>query len=86
MKHYHVLCGLRGMYMPDINDVYRSKRAALSGAAWWANSYREDGCEVTGSAKRGWYHVRYEGNETAHHCIEVTDCYDRDCPDDDSDY
>ena len=67
-NHYHVLQGLRGCYMPNTNDVYRTKREAQSGAAWWAENARDEGERVVGSARSGFY-------EVGDHCsIEVTDC------------
>ena len=73
-KHYHVLCGLRGMYMPNSNDVHATRKGAESGAAWLAETYRDDGeTRVTGSARHGYYTVG--DNE----CIEITVCDAADC-------
>lgn len=38
-RHYHVLCGLRGGFMPDTNDVCNTwgeaiRQAAVEAAAW----------------------------------------------------
>lgn len=76
-KHYHVLSGLTGGYLPNTNDVYTSRKAAQSGAAWLAASYRDTEAyvfaEVTGSAKAGWYDVGR--NEY----IAITECVEEDC-------
>lgn len=78
-KHYHVLCGLRGCYMPDNNDVYRSKRAAISGAAQYAKFWND----ADYGADTGQLMVRQRGASgfylSKHHVIEVTGpCFD-DC-------
>jgi hypothetical protein len=76
MRHYHVLCGLRGCYMPNANDVHRTRTAAERGARAWAESYRDDGLKVTGSAAEGYYTV---GD---HECIEITECDYQSCMED----
>lgn len=72
MRHYHVLCGLRGCYMPDDNSVYATRKDAERSAVWLAKNAREEGERVTGSAKSGYYTVG------EHNCIEITEC-DSDC-------
>lgn len=67
--HWHVLVGLRGCYMPDTNDVYRTRRDAERGARWWAEQCRDDGeTKVRGSARAGYYTVG------EHNQIEVVHC------------
>lgn len=64
-KHYHVTMGLRGCYMPDVNDAVSSKRDALKLAAWYAKQWNEDGSsETLGEMKRvanGVYHSKHNG-------------------------
>jgi len=55
MAHSHILEGMEGGYMPDSNTLYRTKREALGGMRWSAESARGDGFAVTGSAERGFY-------------------------------
>jgi hypothetical protein len=75
-KHYHVLVGLAGLYMPNSNTVCRTRREAESNAAWWAREAREQGDKVTGSAKTGYYSVG------EHECIEITECDISECLED----
>jgi hypothetical protein len=72
-KHFHVLAGLEGMYMPNENRVYETRREAEGGARSLAQMHREEGERVTGSARSGYYTV---GD---HHSIEITDCDQADC-------
>lgn len=80
MRHYHVLMGLSGGYMPNTNDMFSSRRAAESYAASLASEARESGEHVSGSAKSGYYSV----GDTE--CIEINDCYEDGCSEDDSEY
>ena len=76
-KHYHVLFGLRGGYMPDSNEVFTNKREAERYAAWLAEDSRNQGHKVEGSAKSGLYLVG------EHLMIEVTGwCIDDECLED----
>ena len=45
-KHFHVLSGLQGMYMPDENRVYETRKEAEAGARSLAKMYRDDGERV----------------------------------------
>lgn len=40
-KHYHVIMGMCG-YMPDVNDIYQSRRDAVDGANWWLEEILDD--------------------------------------------
>jgi hypothetical protein len=71
--HFHVLVGLCGMYMPDENHVYRTRKEAEDGARSLARQFRDDGDTVTGSVRDGFYRV---GDD---YCIEITDCDEQDC-------
>jgi hypothetical protein len=48
-KHYHVLVGLRGLYMPNENHVYRTLKEAREGAADIAEFYLDQGEDVRAS-------------------------------------
>lgn len=86
-KHYHVIAGLRGGYLPNSNDIYATKRDALAGAKWHIDQYREDGEAVAGSAKAGYWIARKSESlpNTYWDYVEVTGpCFDE-CSDE-SDY
>jgi hypothetical protein len=46
-KHWHVLIGLRGLYMPDANYAFTSRKQARQAAADFAEQERE-GAECEG--------------------------------------
>jgi hypothetical protein len=71
--HFHMLVGLCGLYMPDENHVYVSRKEAEDGARELARQFRDDGERVTGSARAGYYQV---GDN---YCIEITGCDDAEC-------
>jgi len=52
-RHYHVIVGMSG-YLPNHNDVCRTKRDALANARWHAEQYRDSGERVIGSAEHGY--------------------------------
>jgi hypothetical protein len=70
--HFHVLVGLCGLYMPNENLVYQTRKEAEAGAREIAEQFRDDGERVTGSARAGYL----VGNSE---CIEVTGCDDPEC-------
>ncbi len=72
-KHFHVLAGLRGLYMPDENRVYETRKEAEAGARSLAKMYRDEGERVRGSAKSGFYSV---GENQS---IEIAACDAEDC-------
>jgi hypothetical protein len=76
-KHYHVLQGMEGGYLPDDNEVYTSRRDAESAAAWAARSARDDGYTVIGSAREGLYII--DMGCTLNNYIEITECFEPDC-------
>lgn len=81
-KHYHVLAGLRGGYLPNSNEIYSSKRAAFAGARWRVASYRDEGEKVRGG--NGFWIARESESlpGTFWDSIEVTGpCFD-DCSED----
>lgn len=70
--HYHVLSGLRGMYMPDGNEVFTSLRASRKYAHALALDWDTDGTDRMKQIGPGEY--RSEG-----HAIWVTECTVADC-------
>ena len=73
MRHYHVLQGLQGGYMPDSNNYHTSRRSAEADARWLARDARDSEYEVRGSAKAGLYTI---GDNLM---IEITECDEPDC-------
>jgi hypothetical protein len=72
-KHYHVLIGLRGLYMPNNNDVCKTKEEATECAEWWAEHFADDPeTKVEKTCDDFW-----EVGE--HECIEITECNESDC-------
>ncbi len=79
MRHYHVLVGLSGGYMPNQNlGPFTSKRQAERVAAEIARIFRDQGLEVRGSAAAGYYSVGDFGCEY----IEITRCFEPECLED----
>jgi hypothetical protein len=72
-RHFHVLVGLSGMYMPNENHVYLTRKEAEEGARWLADQFRDDGERVTGSARSGFYAI---GDRES---IEITACDEAAC-------
>ena len=58
MKHYHVIAGLAGGYLPNTNDMYPTKRDALQGAMWHVEQYLDSGEKVRGSQRSGFWMAR----------------------------
>lgn len=79
MKHYHVIAGLRGGYIPNSNEVYTSKRDALQGARFILDGYRDAGEAIKGSARSGYWIARKSETlpDTYWDYVEIGDaCYD----------
>ena len=72
-RHWHVLAGLQGCYMPNTNYAHRTLKEAEADAAEQAETARDEGYKVTGSARSRWYEVG------EHQCIEIVDCHEADC-------
>ena len=64
---YAVMIGLQGLYMPNNVSHFRTRKDAESSARWWAETFREDGEKVSGSARAGYYEVG------EHECIEISE-------------
>jgi len=84
-NHYHVLVGMEGGYLPDINDVYLTKQDALDGAKWWKNTFRYDmDMKVTGNARLDGYYYAIEKTAPSYRLgtiIQVTECQEKECLD-----
>lgn len=57
-KHYHVIAGLAGGYLPNTNDVFTTKRDATRYALDLIERYRDDGERVVGNARTGYWAAR----------------------------
>jgi len=71
-KHYHVLVGMRGLYMPDVNEAFGSRKEAEASARAYADQMRDQGDPVSGSARQGYL----VGDD---YSIEIADCAEADC-------
>lgn len=76
-KHYHVLMGLRGGFLPDVNDACRTMADTLACARFWIDTCREAGDSIRGSD--GFWEVRPQGQERFTNAIEITDACYADC-------
>jgi len=82
-KHYHVLGGLCGCYMPNANYTCLTKKEAKAILSDCKKqeidaSYQMKNCSqfsITGSLKSGRYDVTGGGNEY----YEITTCQEPDC-------
>jgi hypothetical protein len=72
-KHYHVLQGLIGLYMPNDNVVATSRQTAQRIAGEHVRNARDDGYKVKGNAVLGFWTVGED------ECIEITECTVSDC-------
>ena len=72
-SHFHVLSGLAGGYLPNENQVYRTRAKAEEAARELADQFREDGERVSGSAKAGFFTVG------KHQYIEIANCDEAEC-------
>ena len=90
--HYHVIQGLRGGYLPDLNWVFKTRAEAEGSAAALAVDWRDEWDEdddgewkpvyrVEGSAREGRYDIeRREPSATElGYYIEITRCDHPDC-------
>lgn len=90
-KHYHVMVGLSGCYMPDSNALCMDLDDANAAALWHVEDERDAGHKVRGSKADGCWQIRDpEGCENGRgsygwRSISVVACDDFDCPVDDCD-
>ncbi len=81
MKHYHVLVGLRGCYMPDSNYAVTSLAKARACAVEEKRSWNEAEHQRD-EEYRDLMHgdIRRDGCAVSkHNIIEITDCFMGDC-------
>jgi hypothetical protein len=52
MRHYHVIAGLRGGYIPNSNELASTLKDAVASARWHVDQYRENGEKVRGGVYR----------------------------------
>ena len=82
-KHYHVLGGLRGCYMPNVNYTCETLSEARAILLDFKKQEIEDSYQmedrsqfsITGNLRQGYYEVTNGGNEY----YEITDCQESDC-------
>ena len=88
-KHFHVLIGLRGCYMPDGNNLCFDLEEAHDVALWHVESERDAGHRVQGSKADGFWAIRdpegsdYGRGSYGWRSISITACDDFDCHVDD---
>lgn len=79
-KHYHVIAGLQGGYIPNTNEVWQFKGEALDAAAWIVDGYRDAEQRVVGSKRAGFWQAREMSMGGFADYVEVTGpCFDPDC-------
>jgi len=71
-EHFHVLVGLCGLYMPDRNEIFETRRDAQTHAREVAQEFRDEGERVSGTARDGY-------TVGDNYCIEITPCDDAEC-------
>jgi len=80
-KHYHVISGLQGGYIPNSNEQWGTRAGAVRGAQRHLDDYRDAGERIIGSAKAGVWQMRESESlpGTFWDYIEITGpCFD-DC-------
>lgn len=86
-KHYHVLCGMGGGYMPNTNDLCSTKRSAEDTAKWHADQWREEAWHaaecgekltIRGNKREG-YVISSDSPYDLGHYIEIVECCEEDC-------
>ena len=81
--HYHVLMGLRGGYLPDVNDVCATRADAIAQALYWVRMNLDEGSRVKGNARDGFWVIAdgpslFDDGWAYNRCIEIVGC-DDDC-------
>jgi len=98
VRHYHVLAGFNGLYMPDSNDVCYTKREAQACLHELAEDARDRiACDkmdaapgdhidrITGSYRDGCYIVERSSTQIDY-CYQIEECYEPDCLEDAEDW
>lgn len=77
VKHFHVIAGLHG-YMPDYNEVHRTKREARNGLKEYVARSRDAGYRYFGNLRDTWFATTKTSIiRNAYACVE--ECYEVDC-------
>src|SRR5215467_12734875 len=71
-KHFHVISGLAGGYLPNTNYTFSTKSEALNEGVRQAEEYREMDEKVRGSRKQGFWMARQGSFGEMHDYIEVS--------------
>jgi len=74
-QHYHVLHGMTGLYIPNVNEIATTKQEAWNMAQWELKVDREAGRKVTKVGKQEW-DIRNVGTD---YTCEIVTCYEADC-------
>ena len=74
-RHYHVLHGMAGLYMPNVNEVATTKQEAWNMAQWELRNDREAGRKVTKVGKQEWWIV----DGSTHYVCDISSCHEVDC-------
>jgi len=98
VRHYHVLAGFVGLYMPDSNYVCHTKRHAQQCLHEEAEQVRDRiACDkadalpgdhvdrLTGSYRDGCYIVERSSTQIDY-CYQIEECYEPDCLEDAEDW
>ena len=74
-QHYHILHGMEGLYMPNVNHVATTKREAWNVAQEELRHDRNEGRKVTKVGNQEW-HVTGDGTD---YICEIAACGYQDC-------
>jgi hypothetical protein len=89
-RHYHVLTGMGGGYMPDGNDFCSTRASAEDTAKWHADEWREriatddekdptERYRIDGNKRSGYVIGRPGNPHCLGHYIEIVACQEADC-------
>src|SRR5947207_14161765 len=93
-KHYHVLTGMGGGYLPNGNDICSTKQSAQDTAMDHANEWRDqiatdntvetdpvERYQITGNKRDGYWITRPNNPHCLGYYVEIVECHDDDCHD-----
>ena len=69
-RHYHVLHGMAGLYIPNVNEIAKTKQEAWNMAQWELGIDREAGRKVTKVGKQDWWIV----DGSTHYVCDISVC------------
>ena len=78
-EHYHVLCGLRGGYLPDGNDICLTKQDAIETAKQHKEILRDSQYSILGNIRNDLCYIWGWDSSNYHSIIEIVECADSDC-------